>query len=55
MRVGSTKNPCNKKRRRAGIRGGARKPEHGIKTIFEMVKIDGSSVGKVLEAYVKPT
>jgi nucleotide-binding universal stress UspA family protein len=27
--------------------------EHGIKAIFEMVKIDGSSIGKVLEAYVK--
>ena len=27
--------------------------EHGIKTTFETVKIDGSSVGKVFEAYVK--
>ena len=27
--------------------------EHGIKATFEMVKIDGSSVGKVFEAYVK--
>jgi hypothetical protein len=27
--------------------------EHGIKAIFEMVKIDGSSVGKVFEAYLK--
>ena len=26
--------------------------EHGIKATFEMVKIDGSSVGKVFEAYV---
>jgi nucleotide-binding universal stress UspA family protein len=27
--------------------------EHGIKATFETVKIDGSSVGKVFEAYVK--
>ncbi len=27
--------------------------EHGIKASFETVKIDGSSVGKVLEAYVR--
>jgi nucleotide-binding universal stress UspA family protein len=27
--------------------------EHGIKATFEPVKIDGSSVGKVFEAYVK--
>jgi nucleotide-binding universal stress UspA family protein len=27
--------------------------EHGIKAAFEMVKIDGSSVGKVFEAYVQ--
>jgi nucleotide-binding universal stress UspA family protein len=27
--------------------------EHGIKATFETVKIDGSSVGKVLEAYVR--
>jgi len=27
--------------------------EHGIKATFEMVKIDGSSVGKVFEAYVR--
>jgi nucleotide-binding universal stress UspA family protein len=27
--------------------------EHGIKATFEMVKIDGSSIGKVFEAYVK--
>jgi nucleotide-binding universal stress UspA family protein len=27
--------------------------EHGIKASFEAVKIDGSSVGKVFEAYVK--
>jgi nucleotide-binding universal stress UspA family protein len=27
--------------------------EHGIKATFEAIKIDGSSVGKVLEAYVK--
>jgi nucleotide-binding universal stress UspA family protein len=27
--------------------------EHGIKAVFEAVKIDGSSVGKVFEAYVK--
>ena len=35
--------------------GGAlsRLAEHGIKAIFEMVKIDGSSVGKVFEAYLK--
>jgi nucleotide-binding universal stress UspA family protein len=26
--------------------------EHGIKATFEMIKIDGSSVGKVFEAYV---
>jgi nucleotide-binding universal stress UspA family protein len=26
--------------------------EHGIKATFEMVKIDGSSIGKVFEAYV---
>jgi nucleotide-binding universal stress UspA family protein len=27
--------------------------EHDIKATFEMVKIDGSSIGKVFEAYVK--
>ncbi len=27
--------------------------EHGIKATFETVEIDGSSVGKVFEAYVK--
>jgi nucleotide-binding universal stress UspA family protein len=27
--------------------------EHGIKATFETVKIDGSAVGKVFEAYVK--
>jgi nucleotide-binding universal stress UspA family protein len=27
--------------------------EHGIKVTFETVKIDGSAVGKVFEAYVK--
>ncbi len=27
--------------------------EHGIKATFEMIKIDGSSVGKVFEAYIK--
>jgi nucleotide-binding universal stress UspA family protein len=27
--------------------------EHGIKDVFETVKIDGSSVGKVFEAYLK--
>ena len=27
--------------------------EHGVKAIFETAKIDGSSVGKVFEAYVK--
>jgi nucleotide-binding universal stress UspA family protein len=27
--------------------------EHGIKATFETVKIEGSSVGKVFEAYVK--
>jgi nucleotide-binding universal stress UspA family protein len=27
--------------------------EHGVKASFEMVKIEGSSVGKVFEAYVK--
>jgi nucleotide-binding universal stress UspA family protein len=27
--------------------------EHGIRAVFETVKIDGSSVGKVFEAYVK--
>jgi nucleotide-binding universal stress UspA family protein len=27
--------------------------EHGIKATFEMIKIDGSAVGKVFEAYVK--
>jgi nucleotide-binding universal stress UspA family protein len=27
--------------------------EHGIKAVFETVKIDGSSVGKVFDAYVK--
>jgi len=27
--------------------------EHGINAVFEAVKIDGSSIGKVFEAYVK--
>jgi nucleotide-binding universal stress UspA family protein len=27
--------------------------EHGIKATFEMIKIDGSSVGKVFEAYIQ--
>jgi nucleotide-binding universal stress UspA family protein len=27
--------------------------EHGIRAVFEAVKIDGSSIGKVFEAYVK--
>src|SRR5438552_1941129 len=27
--------------------------EHGISAVFEAVKIDGSSIGKVFEAYVK--
>jgi nucleotide-binding universal stress UspA family protein len=27
--------------------------EHAIKATFEMIKIDGSSVGKVFEAYIK--
>jgi nucleotide-binding universal stress UspA family protein len=27
--------------------------EHGIKATFEMIKIDGSAIGKVFEAYVK--
>jgi nucleotide-binding universal stress UspA family protein len=26
--------------------------EHGVKATFEMIKIDGSAVGKVFEAYV---
>jgi nucleotide-binding universal stress UspA family protein len=27
--------------------------EHGVKATFETVKIDGSSIGKVFEGYVK--
>jgi nucleotide-binding universal stress UspA family protein len=39
--------------RESGARLVSHLAEHGIKAVFKMVKIDGSSVGKVFEAYVK--
>ena len=55
QRAHRSRQPTDKTLARIGIRGSACKPSRGAwnQGTFETVKIDGSSVGKVFEAYVK--